>query len=106
MQTQQGTAPGSTFKMVTSTAGLAEGVISTTEQILDRGEYENISNHPKCWIYPSSHGSINVSEATVIPVTISFMKWDTGFLLPIILPATMPILYLKDTGICQHVWSG
>ncbi len=61
--TQQGTAPGSTFKMVVATAGLTEGVITTAEQITDLGEYENISNRPKCWIHPSSHGSINMSEA-------------------------------------------
>lgn len=61
--TQQQSAPGSTFKMVTSTAGLAENVISTSEKILTKGQYNNIGNHPKCWIYPSSHGSINVSEA-------------------------------------------
>ena len=64
--TQQGTAPGSTFKMVSATAGMAEGVISPTEQILDKGVYENVSNKPKCWIYTSSHGThglINVSEA-------------------------------------------
>ena len=64
--TQQGTAPGSTFKMVSATAGMTEGVISPTEQILDKGVYENVSNKPKCWIYTSSHGThglINVSEA-------------------------------------------
>lgn len=61
--TQQGTAPGSTFKMVIATAGLAENYITIGERIRDMGEYENISNHPKCWIYPSSHGEINVSEA-------------------------------------------
>ena len=64
--TQQGTAPGSTFKMVTATAGLSENYITTTEQILDRGLYENVSNKPRCWIYLSSlgtHGLINVSEA-------------------------------------------
>ncbi len=75
--TQQGTAPGSTFKMVTSTAGLAEGVISTTEQILDQGEYENISNHPKCWIYPSSHGNINVSEA--IRDSCNYFFYEVGY---------------------------
>lgn len=62
--TQQGTAPGSTFKMVISTAGLSEGYITIGEKIKDLGEYENISNHPKCWIFPNStHGEINVSEA-------------------------------------------
>lgn len=61
--TQQRTAPGSTFKIVSSTAGLAENVITTTSEITDLGIYEKVSNKPKCWAYPSNHGSINVSEA-------------------------------------------
>ena len=61
--TQQKTAPGSTFKMVTATAGLTEGIISPGTTILDKGQFEEVANGPKCWIYPSSHGSINVSEA-------------------------------------------
>lgn len=61
--TQEKTAPGSTFKMVTSTAGLSEGVISTTSEIECTGIFHEVSNEPKCWIYPSNHGSISVSEA-------------------------------------------
>lgn len=62
--TQQKTAPGSTFKMVTATAGLTEGVISTTTLIQDKGKFEKVEDGPKCWIYPgSTHGKINVSEA-------------------------------------------
>lgn len=94
--TQQGTAPGSTFKMVTSTAGLAEGVISTTEQILDRGEYENISNHPKCWIYPSSHGSINVSEA--IRDSCNYFFYEVGYRLS---TANYSTGYNADLGISK-----
>ncbi|MCR4674197.1 MAG: peptidoglycan glycosyltransferase [Lachnospiraceae bacterium] len=61
--TQQRTAPGSTFKMVSSVAGLAENVITTTSTITDLGVFDKVSNQPKCWYYPSTHGSINVSEA-------------------------------------------
>ena len=62
--TQQKTAPGSTFKMVTATAGLTEGVITTTTKIQDKGQFERVENGPKCWIYPGgTHGKINVSEA-------------------------------------------
>ncbi|MDD6307092.1 MAG: penicillin-binding transpeptidase domain-containing protein, partial [Clostridiales bacterium] len=78
--TQQGTAPGSTFKMVSATAGLAENVISTTEQILDTGQYENVSNKPKCWIYLSSHGShglINVSEA--LRDSCNYFFYEVGY---------------------------
>lgn len=63
--TQQGTAPGSTFKMVMATAGLSEKYITIGERIRDLGQYENISNKPKCWIFSNggTHGEINVSEA-------------------------------------------
>ncbi|MDD6037295.1 MAG: penicillin-binding transpeptidase domain-containing protein [bacterium] len=62
--TQQKTAPGSTFKMVTATAGLSEGVIDIHTLIEDKGRFERVENGPKCWIYPNStHGDINVSEA-------------------------------------------
>lgn len=61
--TQQKTAPGSTFKLVSTTAGLAENVITTSDQIRCTGIYNDISNKPKCWIYPGSHGLDNVSEA-------------------------------------------
>ena len=61
--TQQKTAPGSTFKLVSATAGLVENVITTSDQIRCTGIYNDISNKPKCWIYPGSHGIDNVSEA-------------------------------------------
>ena len=61
--TQEQTAPGSTFKMVSSTAGLAEGVIDTSSKINCTGIFTEISNQPKCWIYPGAHGMDNVSEA-------------------------------------------
>lgn len=77
--TQQGTAPGSTFKMVTATAGLTENYISTTDQITDLGVYENVSNHPRCWIYSSggSHGSINVSEA--LRDSCNYFFYEVGY---------------------------
>ncbi len=75
--TQQSTAPGSTYKMVVATAGLSEGYITIGERIRDLGEYENISNKPKCWIYPSSHGEINVSEA--LRDSCNYYFYETGF---------------------------
>ena len=75
--TQQRTAPGSTFKMVTATAGLAEGVITTTSTIQARGIYENVSNHPRCWIYPRTHGVINVSQA--IRDSCDYFFYEVGF---------------------------
>ena len=59
-------APGSTYKMVTATAGLEEGVITTTEKILDTGTYTYYDIHPACWLYRlngSTHGYETVNEA-------------------------------------------
>ncbi|SFH60895.1 penicillin-binding protein 2 [Pseudobutyrivibrio sp. OR37] len=75
--TQQRTAPGSTFKIVSSTAGLAEGVITTTSQINDLGQFTKVSNNPKCWIYPSNHGNINVSEA--IRDSCNYFFYEVGW---------------------------
>ena len=59
--TQQKTAPGSTFKMVSATAALMEGVITTDSTIYCGGIFDKTDNPPKCWIYPSGHGSLNVT---------------------------------------------
>ena len=75
--TQQRTAPGSTFKIVSSTAGLAENVITTTSEITDIGQFTKVSNKPKCWIYPSAHGSINVSEA--IRDSCNYFFYEVGW---------------------------
>ncbi len=75
--TQQRTAPGSTFKIVSSTAGLAENVITTESTITDLGQYFKVSNHPKCWIYPSNHGTINVSEA--IRDSCNYFFYEVGW---------------------------
>lgn len=61
--TQQRTAPGSTFKMVSATAGLMENVIDTTETITCIGTYDKITEPPRCWIAASggAHGALNVT---------------------------------------------
>ena len=59
--TQQKTAPGSTFKMVSSTAGLMEGVINTDSVIYCGGIFDKTDNPPRCWIYPRGHGGLNVT---------------------------------------------
>jgi len=61
--TQERTAPGSTFKMLTSIAGLAENIISTTSEIECTGIFTEVDNQPKCHAYPGQHGLDNVSEA-------------------------------------------
>ncbi|MGN0484108.1 MAG: penicillin-binding transpeptidase domain-containing protein [Lachnospiraceae bacterium] len=75
--TQQRTAPGSTFKLLSATAGLAEGAISTTETIDCEGKYTKVDNEPKCWIYPSSHGSLNVSGA--IQNSCNYFFYEVGY---------------------------
>ena len=75
--TQEQTAPGSTFKMISSTAGLAEGVIDTSSKINCTGIFTDISNQPKCWIYPGAHGMDNVSEALRDSCNVFF--YTTGF---------------------------
>jgi len=57
--TSELTAPGSTFKMVTSVAALEEGVVTPTEEILDLGIFDKTSPPAKCHAYPGSHGSVN-----------------------------------------------
>ncbi len=76
--TQEKTAPGSTFKMLTSVAGLAENVISTSSQINCTGVFEEVDNRPECWIYPSStHGFDNLSEAIRDSCNLYF--YTTGY---------------------------
>jgi penicillin-binding protein 2 len=63
--TQQETAPGSTFKMVSSLAAIGEGVVSSLgETIYCTGTFDKLSpTIHRCWIYPSAHGAMNLSNA-------------------------------------------
>lgn len=61
--TQESFAPGSTYKMVSATAGLQTFVINSETYHECNGEFERISPHPKCWIYPDGHGYQNVVGA-------------------------------------------
>ncbi len=57
--TLEKTAPGSTFKMVTATAGLMENVITTTQTISCSGIFNKLDHPAKCW-KAGGHGSLNV----------------------------------------------
>ncbi|MGI6006940.1 MAG: penicillin-binding transpeptidase domain-containing protein [Ruminococcus sp.] len=58
--TQQRTAPGSTFKLVTSVAGLMEGVIDDESIIQCTGLFDRIPGSPlQCW-YTQGHGLLNI----------------------------------------------
>lgn len=74
--TQQATAPGSTFKMVSTTAGLEEGVISPGTRIVDKVTFDKIPRPARCWIH-SSHGNINASEA--IGVSCNYFFYEVGY---------------------------
>ena len=60
--TQQKTAPGSTFKMVSATAALCEDVVNTQTTISCKGLFDRFANEQyRCWIHPGAHGSLTVS---------------------------------------------
>lgn len=61
--TQQQTAPGSIFKMVVAAAGLQEGVVTTSTQVLCANVFEKANYNARCWIYPGSHGVQRISDA-------------------------------------------
>ncbi|MCR5232693.1 MAG: penicillin-binding protein [Lachnospiraceae bacterium] len=63
--TQQMTAPGSTFKMVTAITGLESGMINLGESLTCRGSYEieSLNLEKTCWVYPGAHGHLDVTHA-------------------------------------------
>lgn len=75
--TQEKTAPGSTFKMVSSAAGLTEEIVNSSSLINCNGPYKNISPSPKCWIYPGGHGNLNVVGA--IANSCNCYYYDVGY---------------------------
>ncbi len=77
--TQERTAPGSTFKMAVATAGLAENLVTTSSRIKCTGVYRDISNEPKCWKYPATHGNDNVAEAIRDSCNIYFYTLGNDF---------------------------
>ena len=70
-------APGSTFKVVTATAALTEGVITPSTTIYDRGIIDEYDGYTfTCWTYPGSHGTINVKEA--LQMSCNYFFYITG----------------------------
>lgn len=60
--TQYSAAPGSTFKVVSATAGLMENVISLNDKVNCTGIFTEITPSPRCWKH-SGHGYENVTSA-------------------------------------------
>lgn len=71
--------PGSTFKMLTSIAGLEEGVITPDEVIVDKGVYQYYGQSFNCWIYTDTrgtHGPETVSDA--LRDSCNYYFYETG----------------------------
>ena len=75
--TQYKSAPGSTFKMVTATAALMEGIITTRSTTTCLGSFDLVTPPPKCWIYPGMHGSLNVTGA--IQHSCNYFFYQIGY---------------------------
>lgn len=90
--TQTRTAPGSTFKPVSATASLEEGIIDGNDYVRCVGIFEEITPSPRCWIYPSAHGSLNVSGA--IAVSCNYFFYQMGYNL-----GTTNGVYSSETGL-------
>lgn len=76
--TQERTAPGSTYKPLTAIVGLTEGVISLNSTIACNGIFTAVTPNPKCWSYPSGHGSQDVVTAIQNSCNVFFYQvgWD------------------------------
>ena len=74
--TQSTLAPGSTFKMVTATAGLMEGIISMRERITCVGTFTEVVPSPRCW-RRSGHGTENLT--TAIRDSCNFYFYNVGY---------------------------
>ena len=74
--TQYKAAPGSTFKMISSTAGLMEGVITLKSRINCVGTFTEITPSPRCW-RRSGHGNENVT--TAIRDSCNYYFFDVGY---------------------------
>lgn len=60
--TQYSAAPGSTFKIVSATAGLMENTISLNEKVNCTGTFTAITPSPRCW-KRTGHGNETVTSA-------------------------------------------
>ncbi len=73
---QQRTAPGSTFKMITSVAGLSEGVLGLNEKIATKVVFGKADLNPRCWS-SIPHGNIDISDA--IQVSCNYFFYEVGY---------------------------
>ncbi|MCM1568304.1 MAG: penicillin-binding transpeptidase domain-containing protein [Roseburia sp.] len=89
--TQYKAAPGSTFKMVSATAGLMEGVINLTNKVNCVGTFTEITPSPRCWRV-SGHG--NETVVTAIRDSCNYFFYHLGYSL-----ATRTGTYSDESGL-------
>jgi penicillin-binding protein 2 len=75
--TQQRSAPGSTFKMVSTVAALEEGILSTADTINCVGVFDRFAQVSRCWVYPGSHGPLYASQA--IRHSCNYYFYEVGY---------------------------
>ncbi len=73
--TQYKAAPGSTFKPVSATAGLLEGVINTNTRINCVGLFESVTPSPRCW----SHGHGQEIVRSAIRDSCNYFFYEVGY---------------------------
>ncbi len=74
------TAPGSTFKIISTVAGVEEGVLGIDEYITDMGVFDKVYTKPACWVYRdfnTTHGTIDISKA--IDISCNYFYYEVGY---------------------------
>jgi len=66
--------PGSSFKVITSAAGLEEGTVTTTSMFSCSGSMAVGGHTIRCWRYPRAHGSVNFVEGVYHSCNPVFME--------------------------------
>lgn len=91
--TQELTAPGSTFKPLSSAVALTEGIVTEGTYFSCSGPFTKITPSPKCWISPGAHGNLNVVSAIKNSCNLYF--YNVGFNLGLLPDGT----YSSSVGI-------
>ena len=72
--TQQKTAPGSTFKPISTAAILEENVATENDKVFCKGIFDTLDPPIKCWVYPSAHGDLNAINALEVSCNSYFCE--------------------------------
>lgn len=65
--------PGSTFKIITASAAMEEGVVSSSSTFYCSGSKTINGTRIKCHVYPNGHGSQTLEEAISNSCNVAFM---------------------------------